>query len=96
MGSSSFADAARAKKVLALVRHFDRLFIAVGRCPYREADALAEMLRESISEDDWKRHAVIAGVKPPSADSVAMVIHEYEERAAARIDMPVRMFGGIN
>ncbi|HEY3235024.1 MAG TPA: hypothetical protein VGJ84_09910, partial [Polyangiaceae bacterium] len=60
---NSFAEAARGKKVTAFVRYLDRRFIAVGRCPYREARELAEMLRDSVSEEQWAQHATVAGLR---------------------------------
>jgi hypothetical protein len=94
--NNTYADAAREKKVRALIRYFDQRFILVGRCPYREAGELAEMLRDSVSEDQWKHHALQAGVNAPSPTSVALVINEYEDRAAARAASPVRQYGGTH
>jgi hypothetical protein len=100
MPENSFADAARARKVAAMVRYFDRRFIAVGRCPYREAAELATMLRESVSDEQWKHHAVLAGQKKPSVTSIALIIAEYEKRAAERAEptdvLPIRKYGGVN
>lgn len=101
MAENSFAEAARARKVAAMVRYFDRRFIAVGRCPYREAAELAAMLRDSVSEHQWKHHAVLAGQNKPSATTIALIIAEYEKRAAERADpasnvLPLRKYGGMN
>lgn len=98
MGANSFADEARAKKVKALIRYMDRRFTGLGFNVYTQADEIAVMLRDKVSEDEWKRHAVLAGVKKPSADSIAMVIKEFEDRAAAGSagEETFLRFGGLN
>ncbi len=99
MSENSYAEAARAKKILAMVQFFDRRFIAVGRCPYREASDLADMLR-GCSEDQWKHHAVQAGQNKPSSTTVALIIKVYEDRAAERATInnvtSIRRYGGVN
>lgn len=98
MTDNAFAQLARAKKVRAMVQYFDRRFLSVGRCPFREAGELADMLRDSVSENEWTHHAILAGQNKPSAETVALIIKEYEDRAALRPTnvVPIRKYGGIN
>lgn len=98
MPGNSFADSARAKKVAAMVRYFDRRFYLVGRNPHTDAAEIASMLRDSVSESEWAHHAIQAGQNKPSATTVALIIKVYEDRAAARAEnvVPIRRFAGVN
>jgi len=94
---NSYAQAARARKVQAFVQYLDQRFISVGRCPYREAGELAEMLRDSVSEEQWAHHAVQAGQNKPSATTVAEIINVYERRAEERAEkVPQRRVGTLH
>jgi hypothetical protein len=83
MSENSFADTARKVKVDKLVRYIDRRFTDLGYDVQAQAGEVAAMLRDEVTEEEWKRHAILAGVNKPSADSVAMVIKEYEDRAVS-------------
>lgn len=98
MSGNAFADAARARKVAVLVRYMDRRFSALGYNVYTQASEIAAELRDKVSPDEWKHHAILAGAKKPSADSVAMVIKEYEDRAAAGVEGEETFlrFGGLH
>lgn len=93
MGANAFADSKRALKVAALVRYMDRRYTGLGYHPYTQAGEIAAELRDKLTAADWAQHAVLAGVKKPSADSVAMVINEFEKRAATP---PMARLGGVH
>lgn len=87
---------ARERKARSMISYFDRRFSELGRNPYKEAKALADMLR-GTSPDDWRSHAVCAGVNPPSRDTVDLIIAEYDKRSAGDTSnvVPIRKFGGV-
>ena len=86
---NQFLQSARKAKVDKLVRYMDRRFKGLGFHVYVQAGEIAVMLRDKVSADEWKQHAILAGAKKPSPDTVAMVIKEYEDRAAAAVAPPM-------
>lgn len=98
MSGSSYAEAARAKKVTAYVRYFDGIFLEIGYDLHKDAAELAAWLLK-VSAENWKLHAINAGQHKPSADTVALIIKAYEDRAAAHAREfagSLRRYGGMH
>jgi hypothetical protein len=89
-----FEQAARARKVRAFVRHFDRRIRSTGKHPFVDAAEFAMRLRDSIGVEEWKHHAIQAGQRPPSPDTIAAVISVYEERSESFKEEPIRLQSG--
>ena len=81
--SNAFARVARAKKVAALVEHFDRLLARMGKNPHAVAAEMARTLRD-FDQLSWFAHAKSAGQRKPSLETQADVIATYERRAVAK------------
>lgn len=82
MSQSSFALAARARKVAALVEYFDASLVRLGRDPHRGAGEMARTLRDHFDGSSWATHARSAFQRKPSELTQAEVIAVYERRAA--------------
>jgi len=94
-----FQQAARAKKTLKLVEHFDREMLVNGLDPFVHSIAMVTMLRDQTSEAQWRIHATLCGQRPPSDDTKKSVINAYERRAeafASNKATPIRRFGGTH
>lgn len=91
--NNSFAQAARARKVRALVIYLDVEFARRDIDPIRQAGRVANDLRKR-TEEDWKLIAILAGQKPPSDESVTDIIAVYEARVI-QAQAPKRS-GGFN
>jgi hypothetical protein len=80
MSANQFEQAARAKKVAALVAHFDRFLIGAGLDLYADAFQLIRSL-EAMKPEVWEHHAIAARLtKPPSDTTKREVIAVYQGR----------------
>lgn len=77
---SIFARDGRERKCRALISYFDRWASASGINPFEHAGAIADLL-SNASTTAWDAFASDAHVKPASAQSRAVIISEYRERA---------------
>lgn len=94
--ANQFAAAARARKVRALCVYFDVVFARLDVDPIREADKVVIALRE-LSEEQWRLHAIVAGQRPPSQETVAEIIAVYEGRTFESENVVAsQRFGGMN
>lgn len=83
-----FEQAARDKKVRQLVAHFDSWVREATLNPHRDAAAVAEALM-NMKAQSWAQHAIVCGVRPPSAETIAAVVVVYRERARNQGDASV-------
>jgi hypothetical protein len=80
---NAHAQAARARKVAALVAYFDAALVRLGKCPRRDAAEIARTLRDQFDQLSWFAHARAARQRRPSLTTQAQVIAVYEQRVAA-------------
>jgi hypothetical protein len=76
---SAYQERRRAQKVAALVRRIDLLAIDQGVDPHRKARSILDTIRP-LSDVQWRELAVLAGTRPPSDKTIALVLAEYERR----------------
>lgn len=78
-----FEQANRARRVRALVAHFDRWVADAGHCPRGNAGLVAETLTRMLPRI-WALNAAVAGLKSaPSGVTRRAVVRVYLDRAAA-------------
>jgi len=83
VADSSFAEAARARKVAAYVIYLDCMFRECGYHPYDDAAECVAWLRVNVGEEDWKKYAAAAKQKKPSSTTVEAILKTYDDRAEA-------------
>lgn len=84
MADSSFAEAARARKVAAYVIYLDGMFRECGYHPYDDAAECVAWLRVNVGEEDWKKYAAAAAEQnKPSQTTVDAIFKTYDDRAEA-------------
>lgn len=79
-GPSPFEQAARARKVQALLLAVDKYALAAGLHPVRKSHALARFLGQQ-SDAFWEELADAADVLPPSMATRAAVVAALRQRA---------------
>lgn len=72
------------RKALKLVQAIDRGLLTKGVDVFDQAGAIWLASRD-WSESDWKRIADVAGVNPPSPDTIEIVRSVYRDRSRAMV-----------
>ncbi len=83
MSENPFEQAARAKKVAALVAHFDRFLLGAKLDPFADAMQMVRSL-ETMKPVVWEHHAILARcTRKPSPETRREVISVYQGRVVA-------------
>lgn len=81
---NGFERVGRKAKVWRLVAEMDRLLRAVNLDPYAQGGAIASALEALWGPTEWANVALAAGVREPSAITIAAVLDVYRERCPGR------------
>jgi hypothetical protein len=80
---NGYARVGRFAKVTRMVRELDYQLRTRGANPNHDPFGLLPIALERWTQQHWNQLALIAGARVPSAKTIALIIAEYRERAAA-------------
>lgn len=74
MADNAFARAARSRKVTRMVRHLTELFAPLNLHPERDGAEMAQLVRVSFGDAEWRELAVQCGSPGASVATRLMVL----------------------